>query len=93
MGFFDPDARTLSARHRRVYALYELAYTAADFSAAMLFLIGSVMFFYDALRMPATWCFVLGSALFALKPTLRVIRELHFLAIGDYRDLAERAEP
>lgn len=92
MSFFAPGNATRSDRHRHIYALYELAYTLADVAAAGLFLVGSIMFFYETLQTQAIWCFVIGSAFFALKPTLRLIREFHYLAIGDIEDLARRAE-
>ncbi|MEF2070541.1 YrhK family protein [Consotaella aegiceratis] len=90
MKVFEPDYRGRSPRNRRIYALYEVAYTIVDFLAALTFLIGSIFFFYDSLMTAGTWLFVIGSILFGLKPTLRVVRELHYLAIGDYDDLAER---
>lgn len=90
MQFFNPENRTKSHRNRKIYAVYEIAYTAVDFSAAILFLVGSVLFFYKSLENPAIWCFVIGSVFFALKPTIRIVRELHFLMMGDYSDLAER---
>ena len=90
MQFFNPENRTKSHQNRKIYALYEIAYTAVDFSAAMLFLVGSVLFFYKSLENPAIWLFVIGSACFAMKPTIRIVREIHFLIIGDYSDLAER---
>lgn len=90
MGYFNPDNRTRSSRNRRIYALYEIAYTAVDFAAALLFLIGSFLFFSEETQYAATWMFVVGSACFALKPTLRLMREIHYAAIGDYDDLAER---
>lgn len=90
MAFFNPDNRTTSFRNRRLYAYYELAYTIVDFLAALLFLVGSVMFFYASLENPAIWCFVVGSLFFLMKPTIRMLRELHYLAIGDFADLAER---
>lgn len=92
MAFFDARNHTKSARNRRLYAIYQLVYTAVDFSAAVLFLIGSIMFFYDSLQNPAIWCFVVGSVLFAAKPTLRIAREIHYLMKGDFEDLAEQAE-
>ena len=61
-----------------------------DFLAALFFLVGSVLFFYASLENPAIWCFVVGSACFMMKPTIRVVREFHYLVIGDYADLAER---
>ncbi len=91
MAFFQQDSATTSPRKRRIYALYELVYTTVGLSAALLFLIGSILFFYKQLETPAIWCFVIGSAFFALKPILRVIRETQLWMIGDYEDLAERA--
>ena len=92
MAIFDPQNHTLTARHCKLYALYEIAFTVADFSAALLFLVGSVLFFYPSLENQAIWCFVVGSAFFALKPTLRLARELHDLAIGDYADISGAAK-
>ncbi len=92
MTFFDPHNKSRSPNHRRIYALYEVAFTAVDFAAAILFLVGSALFFDKSLEHAALWCFVVGSVFFALKPTIRVAREIHLLALGDYSDLAERAE-
>ena len=77
---------------RRIYALFELAYTCVDFGAALCFILGSVFFFSDALMTPATWLFLIGSVLFAVKPTLRLIRELKLISMGDAEDVASRLE-
>lgn len=77
-------------RSSRLYARYELAHTCVDFAAAILFLVGSVLFFWDATIYVATWMFVLGSICFCLKPTLRLAREVHLYRLGDMRDLAAR---
>lgn len=90
MAFFQRDRGTLTTHQRKLYAIYELAYTLVDVSAALLFLVGSIMFFYSALENPAIWCFVIGSAFFAIKPLLRVTREFHLAARGDFEDLAQR---
>lgn len=89
---FRHDQRDKSARHRDIYAAFEIVYTLVDFSAALLFLIGSVMFFSSAWEYVGTWLFVVGSLLFAAKPTLRLVREMKLAAIGDSEDLAERLE-
>ncbi|MDF1607123.1 YrhK family protein [Hoeflea sp. YIM 152468] len=84
------------SRHRkyvsdeRYYAWFELAYTAVDVCAAGLFVIGSVMFFFEEWQKVGTWCFLIGSICFALKPVLRIIRELRYLEKDDYEDLAKR---
>ncbi|SOE17325.1 YrhK-like protein [Hoeflea halophila] len=87
----------LSRHHRyisdeRYYAWFELAYTTVDVSAALLFVVGSVMFFSEAWQTAGTWCFLVGSVCFALKPTLRIIRELRYVEKDDYEDLAKRYE-
>lgn len=69
----------------RRYALYEVIYTLIDFAAAILFVIGSIMFFFDDWQTPGTWMFLIGSLFFAAKPTLRVVRELHLAAMGPRR--------
>lgn len=92
MAFFNPDNSTRSMRHRKIHAYYEFAYTIVDFLAAFLFLVGSILFFYKSMENPAIWCFVVGSVFFALKPAIRVAREAHYLAIGDFTDLARRVE-
>ena len=76
----------------RLYAAYELAYTIVDFSAALLFVVGSVMFFSEAWQVAGTWCFLAGSICFAAKPTLRLVREVHYLRAGKTRTLARRAD-
>ncbi|AKI01046.1 YrhK-like protein [Hoeflea sp. IMCC20628] len=87
------------SRHRKYvsdeeyYAWFELAYTTVDVSAAVLFVAGSIMGFYDDWSTAGTWCFVIGSVCFALKPTLRIIRELRYVKDNDYEDLAKRFEP
>lgn len=92
MAYFSPENRTSTPRNRRLYAFYEIAYTAADATAALSFLIGSILFFSESTQTAGTWLFVVGSFLFALKPTLRLIREMHYAAIGDLDDVAGRAE-
>ena len=55
-----------------------------------LILIGSFLFFSAATQTAATWLFVVGSFCFAVKPTLRLAREIKLYRIGDNEDLAER---
>ncbi|MES1948075.1 hypothetical protein C84B14_12026 [Salinisphaera sp. C84B14] len=64
-------------QERRVYGRYEKLYTLNDFLAALYFLVGSVMFFYESLMVAATWCFTIGSVHFLLRPTIKVAREFH----------------
>lgn len=89
---FNPDNRTRSADHKRLHALCELAYTLTDFCAAATFVIGSILFFSEATTYVATWFFVIGSVLFGVRPSLKLVRELAYLRMGDYDDLAARLD-
>jgi hypothetical protein len=90
MQLFKLANRERTARTRRVWARWEVAYTAVDFTAALCFTVGSVMFFWNSLETAAIWFFTVGSVCFMAKPTIRFVRELHMLAIGDEKDLAQR---
>jgi hypothetical protein len=89
---FSSDNRNNSARHQKLYAAFEIAYTAVDFLAAALFIVGSICFFGEQTRIPGTWCFLVGSVCFALKPTLRLARELRFAKLDKIEELADRAK-
>lgn len=78
------------ADKRRLFAMYEIAYTAVDFVAALCFVVGSIMFFSEAWLKPGTWLFLIGSICFALKPTIRLIREIRLARMGEDVELAER---
>ena len=88
-GFFDHDAPDRSPEHARIYATHEVLRTANDFAAALFFLVGSALFFWEATQALATWLFVLGSLCFMLKPTLRLMRELRYLRAGEVDRLAD----
>ena len=92
MRFFDPANRTRTLRTARLYAVYELIYTTVDFAAALQFVIGSILFFNDDTVVLGTWLFLVGSACFALRPTVHLAREIHYWRIGDLEKLAESAE-
>lgn len=92
MKLFRHDAPDQSEKAQRLYARAELTYTVIDFCAALAFLIGSVMFFYPAWEHAGTWFFVVGSGMFAAKPTLRLWREFKLYRMGDTEDLAKRFE-
>ncbi|PJE37339.1 hypothetical protein CVM52_07655 [Pseudooceanicola lipolyticus] len=89
---FHKDHRNQSTESKRLYALFEIAYTLVDFAAAICFVIGSVMFLSERWTTPGTWLFIIGSLCFAAKPTLRLIREVKLAAMGDTDDLADRLE-
>ncbi len=73
---FDHSLRTASQAHVETVRKYELYRTVVEFLAALTFLVGSVFFFYDSLMYAGTWLFVIGSVLFALRPTVRLMLEL-----------------
>lgn len=87
--FFDPQNRNRSARHLKLYAYCELAYTMTDFCAAALFVVGSLLFFSEATTYVATWLFVIGSVLFGVRPSIKLVRELIYMRMGDYGDVAK----
>ncbi|MGC9368475.1 MAG: YrhK family protein [Paracoccaceae bacterium] len=92
MALFITDNRHRNEDTKRVYAVYEIAHTVADFIAAISFLVGSILFFSTETQIEATWLFVIGSAFFCLKPTLRLAREIHLWRMGYLDTLARRAE-
>ncbi|PFG64652.1 YrhK-like protein [Thioclava sp. ES.031] len=89
---FDTPSHEQTPEQRRFVALTEIAYTVVDFGAAFCFVIGSIFFFYESLMIPGTWLFLIGSLLFAAKPSIRLWRELKLLEMGDYKDLAQRKQ-
>ncbi|MBJ6373539.1 YrhK family protein [Sedimentitalea arenosa] len=90
--FFHPENRGRSARHLKLYAYFELAYTLTDFCAAALFVVGSLLFFSEETTYAATWLFVVGSVLFGVRPSLKLVREVAYLRMGDYQDLARKLD-
>ncbi|PWE31041.1 YrhK family protein [Pararhodobacter marinus] len=90
MKLFAPENRHASPDHARVWATYEIAYTLVDFCAAGLFVVGSILFLWESTMTIATWMFILGSVCFALKPTIRLAREIRMVTLGDVEDVAKR---
>ena len=73
--------RQATDRHEMINKYYELTITVVEFLAALLFLIGSIFFFYDKLMHAGTWMFVLGSVFFIIRPSVRLIREFHLASL------------
>jgi|GEM_PF-4292122 hypothetical protein len=63
-----------STNIKRIYVILHML---ADFMAAFLFLVGSILFLYPKLLDLGTWLFIFGSLLFAFKPTLKIIHFFH----------------
>lgn len=77
MRILDPALKDLSPRHMEIFWRYQVVRTGVDFSAACCFVVGSVFFFYASMSFPADWLFLIGSLLFAVKPTIDMVRSLH----------------
>ncbi len=67
----------LVIRHR-----YEALSIANDVLIALWFLVGSILFFWDKTTVAATWCFLLGSVEFLVRPAIRLVRLFHIRRIG-----------
>ncbi len=61
---------------------YEALSIANDVLIALWFLVGSVLFFWEATSVAATWCFLLGSVEFLMRPAIRLARLVHIGRIG-----------
>lgn len=90
MKIFNPGTKHRSPRHAQLFAYYELLFTLVDFMAAFLFVVGSILFFRESTTYVATWMFLVGSLFFALKPSIRLVREWRMLQLGETEALAER---
>ncbi|TDE26352.1 YrhK family protein [Actinomadura sp. 6K520] len=56
---------------------YETLSIANDFGAALLFLVGSALFFPESTTFAAKCLFVIGSVMFLMRPTIRLSRRFH----------------
>ena len=79
--FLDPSLNTLSPRHSEIFRRYQMARTVVDFGAAACFVIGSALFLSPQTSQPATQLFLVGSGLFAVKPTIDLVRAFHLSRI------------
>jgi len=91
MRIFDPLDRRVTPEQAKRYALFEILHTAADFSAAVFFVIGSVLFFFDSAQTAAIICFLVGSVFFLAKPSIRLARELWLAKAHGTQRLAKQA--
>ncbi len=73
---FDHSIRSASPKHAEIVREYELYRTIVEFLAALTFVLGSILFFYESLVYAGTWLFLIGSILFAVRPTVRLLLEL-----------------
>ena len=56
---------------------YEFFYNLNDVFIALCFLVGSVFFLWDSLETYAIWMFIVGSALFLIRPMIQFIKRIH----------------
>lgn len=89
---FTRDHQHQSREHSKVTARFEIAYTTVDFLAAILFIAGSIFFFRESTTFFATWLFLIGSVCFALKPTLRLIREVKLVRLDELQGSGDGTE-
>lgn len=61
----------------RVRGVYETLSITNDFLAGVLFVVGSILFFWESTLYTATWFFLVGSILFVARPTIRLVRRIH----------------
>jgi hypothetical protein len=74
---FREELASLTPHHARISRNYEIWYNINDFAAGVLFVTGSILFFWESTMYIATWFFVVGSILFCVRPSIRLARELH----------------
>lgn len=64
-------------QHEEVFGWYQTLYDGIDTLAAICFVAGSALFFFDRLQMPATWLFLSGSLFFLARPGVHFLRDMH----------------
>ena len=79
--WLSPTLHTLTPQHTKIYQRYQIARVFIDFSAAMCFVGGSVLFLYPNLNLSSGRLFLIGSLLFAVKPTIDLVRSFHLSRI------------
>lgn len=89
--FLDPALQDLSPRHLELFWRYQVVRTGVDFGAAICFVVGSIFFFSESTTTAADWLFLIGSILFAVKPTIDMVRSIHLRRLPTQR--SDAAEP
>ncbi|MGN9864495.1 YrhK family protein [Bacillus swezeyi] len=57
---------------------YKILYTLNDFIIGVLFFVGSFFFFFDQLEPAGIWLFAIGSLQLLIRPTIRLIHDVHY---------------
>ncbi|AKG54338.1 hypothetical protein DGWBC_1718 [Dehalogenimonas sp. WBC-2] len=81
----DPNLNTLSQKHADLFRRYQMARVVVDFGAAACFVSGSVLFLNPNNPSAAAGLFLAGSLLFAVKPTIDLIRGFHLSKIASHK--------
>lgn len=79
--WLSPIFHTLTPQHTKIYQRYQIVRTFIDFGAAICFVFGSVLFLYANTGLSAGRLFLAGSLLFAVKPTIDLVRSFHLSKI------------
>lgn len=77
----EPTDNNRNELRRRMDSRYDKLNTVNDFLAALFFLIGSIMFFYNSLQAAAAGLFTAGSVNFMFRPTIKLVRQYHLARI------------
>lgn len=77
MRLLNPVLNDLTPRHLEIFWRYQVVRTGVDLGAACCFVVGSAFFFFASMSRPADWLFLVGSVLFAVKPTIDMVRSVH----------------
>ena len=89
----DPVLNDLSPRHLEIYWRYQVVRTGVDFGAALCFVVGSILFFFESTTVAATWFFLVGSILFAVKPTIDMVRSVHLRRLPGSESASDASGP
>lgn len=68
---------------------YEFYYNVNDILIALWFIIGSILFFYEATSFAGTWLFLIGSIQLLIRPGIRIVRSVHLRKANERRSRNE----
>ncbi len=74
---FSHNLADASERHGAIWRNYQIVYHLNDFLAGVMFVLGSVLFFWEETMTSATVLFVIGSIQFTVRPLIQVLRDFH----------------
>lgn len=62
---------------------YEALSIVNDFLIAIWFVVGSILFFSESTAALGTWCFLAGSIELAIRPAIRLVRQIHLRRVRE----------